>query len=218
MIYRLTAAGAAIVAIALALTGCFPTPPVPTTEPSPSSTGSATPEAAEPVASASPSADFDPTTEALVLPSCADLYTADQVTALMGEFMALNPPGGDGGGSRFPNLRSLLDAEGTLNCTWVLPASERGLTVSVRAADTESDGAVRATLMAAGSAGTSTGGDSIIFAVAADETPDFIPYSEAHYLAGGVWVAVFDGFGSNAPALSQAAMNRVAELNPSRFR
>lgn len=214
MIYRLTAAGAAIVAIALALTGCFPTPPVPTTEPLPSSTGSATPEAAEPVASASPSADFDPTTEALVLPGCADLYTADQVTLLMGSFMVLNPPESTGPGSNFPELAALLDNETTLKCTWVLPGSERALTVSIRASDAASDAAVRTTLTAAGASGTSTGGDSIIFAIRVEETQESWGYAESHYLAAGVWVAETNGI----PAVSQAAMDRVAELNPSRFR
>lgn len=188
----------------LALTACGPTPEPTATptmvKPTPTATASAAPVRAE-----------------LVLPTCEDLFTADQVTALMGEFMQLNPPGDTGGGSGFPELVALLGAEGTVRCTWILPASERGLTVSIRASDAASDAAVTATLAAAGSTGTPTGGDSILYAIGADETPERSAYTEAHYLAAGLWVAAYDIFGDNAPALTQAAMDRMAELNPTWF-
>ena len=201
---RLTLAAAALAV--LALTACGPTPtPTPTPvetvdEATPTPTASAAPERAE-----------------LVLPTCEELYTPDEVLMLMGEFMELNPPENTGGGSSFPELVALLAADGTLRCTWILPASERGLTVSVRASDAASDAAVTAALTAAGSTGTSAGGDSIIYAISADETPEKSAFTEAHFLASGLWVAAYDLFGSNAPALTQAAMSRMAELNPTWF-
>jgi hypothetical protein len=147
-----------------------------------------------------------------VLPECADLYTADQITTLMGESMQLNPPEESGRGTRFDDLRALLDAEGSRNCTWVLPGSEYGVSVSIVASSEAIDSAVAATLTAAGSSGTSTGGDSVIFSIEVEETQERPGFLEAHYLAGDVWVCVNGG--ESTPALAQAAMERVAELNP----
>lgn len=197
---------AAVTLTVLTLTACGPTPtPTPTPvetvdEATPTPTATAAPERAE-----------------LVLPTCEELFTPDEVLTLMGEFMELNPPENTGGGSSFPELVSLLAVDGTLRCTWILPASERGLTVSVRASDAASDAAVTAALTAAGSTGTSTGGDSILYAIGAEETPERSAFTEAHYLAAGLWVAAYDLFGDNAPALTQAAMSRMAELNPTWF-
>ena len=185
-----------------ALTACGPTPAptaAPTAaEPAPTPTSTATAERAP-----------------LVMPTCGELFTAEQVAELMGENRVLNPPEGTGGGSGFPELVALLAAEGSLRCTWVLPASESAATVSIRPSDAASDATVAATMSAAGSDGTATGGDSIIYAVSREETPDSPGFVEAHYLGAGLWVAAKAG--DTAPALAQAAMSRMAELNPTWF-
>ncbi len=197
MVRRSAIAGAAL--LVLLLTACDPAAPSPTE----------TPRTSSPSESPAPTT---PEPRALVLPDCADLYTADQITALMGEFMELNAPEDSGRGTRFDDLRALLDTAGSLNCTWVLPGSEYAVSVSIVASSDAIGAAVAATLGAAGSSGTSTGGDSVIYSIEVEETSERAGYFEAHYLAGGVWVCVTGG--ESTPALAQAAMQRVAELNP----
>jgi hypothetical protein len=188
--------------LVLLLTACDPAAPGPTESPG----------AGSPVASPSATAaSASPEPRALVLPECSDLYTADQITTLMNEFVQLNAPEDSGPGTRFEDLRALLDSAGSLNCTWVLPGSEFGVSVSIVASSDAIETAVAATLSAAGSSGTGTGGDSVIYSIEVEETPEQSGFLETHYLAGGVWVCVNGG---QSPALAQAAMQRVAELNP----
>ena len=197
-----------LVVCATLLTGCLPAGP---------------PPGADPTAEPTPAETLETpvTLPALVLPECADLYTAAEVLSLMGEGMVpadFNPaPENAAYGTQFDELRAELAAGDSLNCTWVLPASERGLTVSVMLATPEQFELVSSTLRASGSDGTSTGGESIIFAISAEETPESSPYTEAHYLSPEIWVSARDLFGSFAPALTQAAMDRMAELNPAYF-
>lgn len=190
----------------LALTACGPTP-----APTPAPTAAPTADGPTPSPTTGPSTPR----ATLVLPGCDDLFPADQITELIGEDRELNPPEGTGGGSGFPELVELLAVDGALRCTWVLPGSESAATVSIRASDATSDAAVRATMTSAGSDGTATGGDSILYSVSREETPDSPGFIEAHYLGAGLWMAAKAG--DNAPALAQAAMSRMAELNPTWF-
>jgi hypothetical protein len=187
----------------LTLTGCGPTPgPAPT------------PIETVAEATSTPTATPTPTRADLVLPTCDELFSPEQVLELMGEGMV----GETGsGGTMFDELRPLLDAPGTLQCAWVLPASERFVSVSIREFDEATAAIVGATMNAAGSTGTNAGGDSIIYAVAAEETEERLPFAEAHYLAVGLWVAASESHGTFAGAMTQAAMDRLAELNPTWF-
>jgi hypothetical protein len=115
-------------------------------------------------------------------------------------------------GTGFPELRAELAAGDSVSCTWVLPGSEYGVTVSVMLASPEVFDLVASTLRASGSEGTSTGGDSIIFAINLPETEVAAGQVEAHYLSPEIWVSAQGT--QSAPALTQAAMDYVIELNP----
>ncbi len=171
--------------------------------------------------SASPTLETPAALPDLVLPECADLYTTDEVLTLMGERMQLVLPDETAEhvlyGTEFEELRAELAAGESLSCTWVLPATERGLTVSIMAASPRVLELVSTTLREAGSAGTSTDGESISFEIQVGGTPDFPPSAEAHYLSSGVWVSAFDAPGGSAAELTQTAMLRMATLNPDYF-
>ena len=185
------------------LTGCLPVEPAPSAAPTAEST---------PTASPSAPAALPP----LVLPECEDLYTADEILTLMGNDMVFVVPDGApenvAYGTGFPELRDELAAGDSLSCTWVLPASEYGVTVSIMLASADVFELVSSTLSAAGSAGTSTGGGSIIFSIELEETLVSTGGTEAHYLSPAIWVSASGG--ESAPALTQAAMDRMLELNP----
>lgn len=195
------------------LTGCGGAMPIPTD----SSTGAATPSpTATSAATVAPEPEPLP---ALVLPTCEQLFTADEVRTLMGESMELigdvSGPDNGGYGVSEPELQAVLEAGPSINCTWIRPATERGLSVSVMEASIETQDLIRTLMAAAGSAGTSTGGESVIYAY---ESSEFEPFTEANYLSPEIWVSALDVNGRFAPALTQAAMDTVAELNPAWFR
>lgn len=194
----------------LFLSGCLPTP-------DPES-----PVSSDPVPSVSPTPAESPAEEPLpeiVLPACDALYSTDQVASLMGEGMELigdaTTPESDGGfGTSIPELKALLRSGDAVNCTWILPFTERGLTVSLMVVDSSTLGQINTALDAAGAGTTPVGGDTVIRAFAVDGE---YPFSEAHGLGGTVWVSAYDGFGESAPALVQAAFESVIALNPGRF-
>ena len=190
-------------ACAMLLTGCLPVEPAPSAAPTEEST---------PAASPSAPAALPP----LVLPECDDLYTAEEILTLMGSDMVFVVPDGApenvAYGTDFPELRDELAAGDSLSCTWVLPASEYGVTVSIMLASPDVFDLVSSTLRAAGSDGTPTGGESVIFAIELEETEVSTGGTEAHYLSPEIWVSA-NGGGSSA-ALTQAAMERMLELNP----
>ncbi len=192
-----------VLACATLLSGCLPATPTPGADPT------ATPTPAETLTSP---AALPP----LVLPECADLFSADEILALMGERMEFVVPDGvpenAAYGTGFPRLRAELDAGDSVSCAWVLPATEYGVTVSVMLASPEVFELVSATLRASGSDGTSTGGESIIFAIDIPETEVAAGQVEAHYLSPEIWVSAQGT--QSAPALTQAAMDYMIELNP----
>ncbi len=164
----------------------------------------------------------------IVLPGCEDLYTAAQVMLLMGGDLELigdatNPESDGGFGTSIPDLKTELRDGPAVNCTWVLPASERGLTVSFMVIDEVQQSEIVALLDAAGAGTTSIGGDFAIhaFAGALDtgetEAGGEFPFTEAHGIGPGIWVCAFDGHGENAPALVQAALDVIIEVNPGRL-
>ena len=194
------------VACGTLLTGCLPPEPTPGVDPAASPAGPTPAETLEtPV-----------TLPAFVLPECADLFSADEILALMGERMEFVVPDGvpenAAYGTSFPELRAELAAGDSVSCTWVLPASEYGVTVSVMLASPDVFDLVASTLRASGSDGTSTGGESIIFAIDLPETEVAAGQVEAHYLSPEIWVSAQGT--QSAPALTQAAMDYVIELNP----
>lgn len=203
----------AITAMTLALLSACD---MPSGQPSstPSDAGSATPTAPTPTPA-------EVALPPLVLPGCDDIYTAEEVLALMGEHIEslgdVSGPEQGGYGTDFPELVASLASGPSVNCTWVVPGTERGLSVSIMAASDSTREAVERILTAAGAGATATGGDSVIYAFTAEETPESSPFSEAHYLSPAVWVSANDRFGASAPALTQAAMHRMSELNPEWF-
>ena len=194
------------VACATLLTGCLPpeTPPV------------ADPAVSPAAPTPTETLETPVTLPALVLPECADLYSADEILALMGEHMEFivpdAAPENRAYGTGFPELRAELDAGDSITCSWGLPGSEYVVTVSVMLAPPAVFDLVAATLRAAGSEGTSTGGDSIIFSIDIEETQESRGQTEAHYLSPEIWVSAQGT--QSAPALTQAAMDYVIELNP----
>lgn len=174
-----------------------------------------------PPASPPPTESESPETP-LTLPSCTDLFTEAQVIALMGDSMdALGdvsaPDAGGYGTSRF-ELQVLLEERDALNCTWILPASERGLTVSM-AIIPEADVATIGGALAAVGATASSGSYAIhSFDESVETDPSALeyPYTEAHLIEPGLWVSALDNFGEYAPALVEAAADRVFALNPGR--
>jgi hypothetical protein len=184
----------------LLLAGCAPEPgPVPSRTVTPTPSASATPVA------------FGP----LVLPTCDTLFTDAEVSALMGDGMdgmGDISPGGAAYGSSVPELEQLIIADSNeFNCTWVLPASERGLTLSFVPANDATRVDVTGLLVPL--VGTTDG--SAVFYDSA--TGGDHPYTEAHAVGvPGVelWISVNDGFGTKASEIVHAAWDRVVALNP----
>jgi hypothetical protein len=204
---------AVILAGSALLAACDGSDPAPLADPT---------SAPTPAMTASPASEPEPESlPALVLPSCDALFTPEEVATLMGDHMELigdvSAPGMGGYGAGDPALQAVLETGPSVNCTWILPASERGLTVSVMEASIETQELVRTLMAAVGSTGTPTGGESIIYGYERLESEETGAFTEAHYLSPEIWVSAHDGNGQFAPALTQAAMDRVAELNPAWF-
>ncbi|MGV8969658.1 MAG: hypothetical protein ACOH1J_04340 [Microbacteriaceae bacterium] len=185
------------------LTGCLPIKPAPTADP----TAAALPSASLSAPAALP---------ALVFPDCVDVYTAEQILSLTREGMEFVVPDGvpenTAYGTGFPELRDVIATGESLTCTWVLPASEYGVTVSIMLASPDVVELVSSTVRAAGSDETTTGGESVIFALEIEDSSVSTGGSEAHYLSPKIWVCAQGA--ESAPALVQAAMERMLELNP----
>lgn len=198
----------------LLLSGCLPAP-----EPAGPGGGDPTPSAS-PSASAAPDDDAsDEPLPDLVLPACEALFTPEQVATLMDDGMnligdATNPESDGGFGTSIPELKELLRSGDSVNCTWVLPFTERGLTVSLMVVDDSELALITTALDGVGAGTTPVGGGTVIRAFA--EEGEY-PFTEAHGLADTLWVGAIDGFGENAPALVQAALETVIELNPGRL-
>lgn len=195
----------------LLLTACG-TPGTPgTSSPSPS------PTQASPSPSPTPDDDAGP----LVLPTCDDVFTADQVVALMGDGLDalgdVSSPGGGGYGTNIPETQQLIEAtEGAVNCTWVLPGSERGANLSIVPASSDTRAAAALQLTSSGFTPSMEGTTEYFFM---EDTGDF-PYTEAHAIGGAdvdLWICSYDGHGTNALEIVRAAWDSVVALNPDRF-
>jgi hypothetical protein len=173
----------------------------PTASPAASPTGSPTPES---TGAAAVVAD-------LRIPTCGELFTESQVAALMGP--ELVPLPGDYAASVMPELQAWINAADSANCWWGIPATERSVIVSIVRADPALQADV-AGFMAANSSDPIPEGS---FTIYSSQGLDTLEYTESHELLPDVWVAVFDGGGLGAAAITIAAVQRVVELNPSRY-
>lgn len=191
----------------LCLSGCLPTP-------EPEGPGSSSP-----APTPSPETSSEVPLAEIVLPDCEGLYTPEQVTSLIGEGMEgigdATIPETDGGfGTSISELQTVLRSDDAIHCTWVLPATERGLSVSLMVVTDAELAQINSVLDALGIGSTSIGGGAEIRSFAVEGE---YPFTEAHGLAGTLWISARDGFGENAPALVQAALDSVVALNPGRF-
>ncbi|TAL41858.1 MAG: hypothetical protein EPN91_09710 [Salinibacterium sp.] len=171
--------------------------------------------APEPVASPTASPTPSATPAALVLPTCNTLFTDAQVTELMGDNMQAMgdiSPEGATYGSTVPELQSLIAAApDEFNCSWIIPASERGLTLSIIPADAATRAQVIDALAPA--TGTVDGSARFFDATTADE---MFPFNEANAVGGpgvNLWISVHDS-GTRALDITHAAWNSVVALNP----
>lgn len=197
---RLTLSAAVVTAVVLALSGCVPGD---TSSPTPGPTGeSGSPSPTETEAPSGP----------LSLPDCTSLFTAAQVTELIGEGME-HRPDAVGVGSGTASVQALIAASSPTSCSWVLPDSERGVSVALIEMDEALQTEAEATFTAEAFSGSSSG-PAAVYSI--EGTGDF-PFTEAHALAPGIWIAVYDGFGTNATAIAQAAFDNVSAANPGRF-
>jgi len=170
--------------------------------------------AAQPPA-VSPSASPTATPASLVLPTCDTLFTDAQVAELMGDDMQAMgdiSPEGAVYGSTVEDLQSLIaTTPGEFNCSWIIPASERGLTVSFVPADDEK----RAQVVDALAPATGTvDGSAQFFHSSADN--GMFPFTEASAVGRpgvNLWICVHDS-DSRALDITHAAWDSVVALNP----
>lgn len=187
-------APAIAVSLALAATGCTPTP-----APSASPTTTAPP-------SETPSAS--PTAEPVALPDCDTIYSAALVATLTSEGRTssgdISSPGMGGWGTQDATLEGILSTiPERVSCTWILPQSESGSTTSIARLDAATRSTVVATLTAAGyTASTVPGGDLYSIEV----TFEVGSYNESHLITDDLWFAsVFSGGQSQTLTLDAAA-------------
>lgn len=169
-------------------------PPTPTPTPTPA-------ETTEPEAPA-------PAPAEIVIPACADLFSAAERDELWGA--ALTPvEAPDRPASTIPEVRERILGADSVNCTWARPATERGVVISIIRADSGFSAETRALFESMGfspigsSLGTMYSGEGL----------DTFEYTESHIVAERFWVAVFDGAGIKAAAISMRAAERIADLN-----
>lgn len=184
----------ALLALGL-LTACTPADPVETASPAPS-------ESASPTATAESTPTPTPTPVDPLAGTCDELLTPDQVATL---FSGIAESRGDttatGGGraSTEPDILALMPAGGR-HCTWVVPASEGGLIVSVLPADAAVRAAVTAETASLFTRDTFPGVTYDTF-----QSLDQFTFTETHALGTGstdYWVAVFTS-GSNAREIAE---------------
>jgi hypothetical protein len=208
---RMASSGLTVLAIAMTMSACTLEVPSPTSPSEPTTTAQAD--------EIEPAIDPEPNEEPLVLPVCEGIYTAAQQELLMGPHLELSSPSGSG--TNIDELDTLISANGGLSCTWILPASERGLSVSITTISETDRATVESTLGTAGFTSTPLSGTDVRYEFSegfdGEASEDVYPYTEAHWLLNGAWVSVWDGSGNNATPLAQTARDALVALNPGRF-
>jgi hypothetical protein len=168
-----------------------------------------------PVVTESPAPE--PTTPAAepVLPWCEDYYLESTEAELLASGMELlgdvSAPGQGGYGASDPDLQSLMEANLSRSCTWVLPATERGLTTTVTFVSEADTATIAAVLDAAGF--THSSGAAEYWSTETDGVSADLE-SESHALTGSLWVATWEGFGTTAADLTQQALDVALAANP----
>jgi hypothetical protein len=127
---------------------------------------------------------------------------------LLGDVSA---PGQGGYGASDPALQAIMESNLSRSCTWVLPASERGLTTTVSFISDEDKATIAGILDAAGFAHSTAGAD--YWSRETDGLSADLE-SESHAINGSIWVATWEGFGTTAPRLTEHALSAAIALNP----
>ncbi len=196
-------ASAALLLVALALTGCTPSDPVATPDPvasdpgidrpTPTATATASPSAAPP-------ASVDP-----LAGTCDELLTPAQVSTLLSPDAVSQGDTTGSGGGRASTETSILAAmpAGGRHCTWTIPDTENGLIVSVFRADAGvRAGADVAVGNALGAFNREAAAGVHYWSFAA---LDSFTFTETHAVGDGstdLWVAVFTT-GSNSREIAE---------------
>ena len=161
-----------------------------------------------------------------VIPTCDQLFSAGQTTALVDQSrvnMGDTSEGDFGYGTTNPELVGLLKnvrSDLRISCTWYLPASESVSVTSVAVVIPEDATSISAALASAGGTQQETGGGLlwIIDSTTSDESADFIA-TEAHFLASvpcpsslaetscTAWVSTNYAFGQAETLTLDAAKN-----------
>ncbi len=151
-------------------------------------------------------------------PTCDTLLTPVQVSDLMdpgaqGIGDATTPAGG-GRGSTVLELLQIMDGDsGAVHCTWVLPDSDAGATISIMSDPlvAHAGEVYLSTLTLEETTGAT--GERILTI----RSLDGFAYTESHGFLDGVWVGVWDGFATESSAIVDAVFATLAADNPSRF-
>lgn len=156
--------------------------------------------------------------ESLVLPTCENVLTADQVSSLMDPGAQgvgdASTPAGAGRGTSVLELLHIMDTDArALHCTWVIPDSDAGATISVM-----SDPAVAhagEVYLSSLTLEESTGGTGE--RIITIRSLDGYAYTESHGFLDGVWVGAWNGFATESSAIVDAVFASLAAANPGRF-
>jgi hypothetical protein len=188
-------------------------------EPADSATNAAISPSTTSTASPVPSSD-DATTTAVPetpteLPSCDAVFTAAGFAIIAANSLTSNPvdpaPGGLGDFDRIiPPLRAIATGNESVTCSFILPASERGMVIAIVRIAPADRAAIVAGLAGAGystiASGTLNPGDN---GFSLTVTGDY-PFTEAHVLSHDTWVSCFDYFGQAATNYAIDATGRIA--------
>jgi hypothetical protein len=184
----------------------------------------ATPD--EVAAPAEGEAALAPQDTGFVIPTCDELFSAGQTSALIGQErvnMGDTSEGDFGFGTTNPELVGLLKnvrMDLRISCTWYLPASESVSVTSVAVVNPEGASAVSSALASLGATKREAGGGELwsIDSTTSDESADYIA-TEAHFLASipcpsslaetscTAWVSTNYAFGQAEPLTLDAAKN-----------
>jgi hypothetical protein len=137
------------------------------------------------------------------LPECPALFTPVGIALLEADRLVSTPvepgPGGLADFERIPaGFRTIAIANDSVTCSFILPASERGMVISV----VRVSAADRLNIVTALTAGpydpiVSSSLDSAAEGFGQTVLGDY-PYTEAHVLAEDLWVSCFDYYGQAA--------------------
>ncbi len=137
------------------------------------------------------------------LPRCESIFSAAGFAVVAENGLTATPvdpaPGGLSDFDRIiPTLRAIATSNDSVTCSFILPASERGMVISVVRITPADSAAIVAGLAGAGYAALASGalnaGDSGFTHTVSGE----YPYTEAHVLSRDTWVSCFDYFGQAA--------------------